>query len=147
MIGMRISQAKGLFFDRQRVKNAVDRTTRRVLSRFGAFVRTRAKSSIRKRKKSAPPGKPPSSHTGLLKKFIFFGYDQYQQSVVIGPVKLNAQGQEVPHTLEQGGVTAISYGKNRGKRIRVEARPFMGPAFDKELQENMPDMWRDSVRR
>jgi len=138
---------KGLFFDRKRVTNAVDRTTRRVLSKFGAFVRTRAKTSIRKRKKSAPPGQPPSSHTGLLKKFIFFGYDQHQQSVVIGPVKLNAKGQEVPHVLEEGGRTAISYGRNRGKRIRVEARPFMGPAFEKEKQESLPDMWRDSIRK
>jgi hypothetical protein len=42
--------AKQGFFDRAKVKNAVDAGTRRVLSRFGAFVRTRARTSIRKRK-------------------------------------------------------------------------------------------------
>jgi len=57
-----------LFFDRQAVISKVDAATRRVLSRFGAFVRQRAKSSIRKRRNPAPPGSPPSSHTGLLKK-------------------------------------------------------------------------------
>ena len=64
---------KQLFFDRQAVISKVDAATRRVLSKFGAFVRRSAKSSIRKLKKPAPPGHPPSSHTGLLKKFIF-GY-------------------------------------------------------------------------
>ena len=36
MIGMRIDQAKGLFFDRAAVTSAADRAQRRVLSRFGA---------------------------------------------------------------------------------------------------------------
>ena len=46
MIGMKLDAAKGLFFDRARVTNAVDRTTRKNLSRFGAFVRKRARTSI-----------------------------------------------------------------------------------------------------
>jgi len=66
MIGVTIDQAKGMFFDRKAVTSAVDRTERRVLSRFGAFVRRGAKSSIRKRKRAAEAGMPPSSHTGLL---------------------------------------------------------------------------------
>ena len=89
MIGFDI---KRMFFDRQAVISKVDAATRRVLSRFGAFVRRSAKSSIRKRKKAAPPGQPPSSHTGLLKKFIFFGYDADRRSVVIGPTRLNQKG-------------------------------------------------------
>ncbi|HOM77081.1 MAG TPA: hypothetical protein PLE88_11240, partial [Anaerohalosphaeraceae bacterium] len=57
-----------LFFDSPKVIRAVDKSTRKVLSRFGAFVRRTAKQSIRKRKKSSTPGTPPSSHTGLLKR-------------------------------------------------------------------------------
>jgi len=68
-------EIKQLFFDSPKVVRAVDRTTRRVLSKFGAFVRRTARSSIRKRKRISEPGSPPSSHSGLLKKFIFFGYD------------------------------------------------------------------------
>ena len=40
-----------LFFDSKKVRRSVDRATRRVLSRFGSFVRRTARSSIRKRKK------------------------------------------------------------------------------------------------
>ena len=89
MIGMKLSKAKLSFFDSKAVTGAVDKATRRVLSRFGAFVRRGAKSSIRKRKRVSKPGEQPSSHTGLLKKFIFFGYDRSRSSVVIGPARLN----------------------------------------------------------
>ena len=88
MIVMTSDQAKGMFFDRKVVTNAVDRAARRVLSRFGAFVRRGARSSIRKRKRVAEPGMPPSSHTGLLKRNIFFLYEPHHSSVVIGPTLL-----------------------------------------------------------
>jgi len=134
-----------LFFDKKAVRDKVDAATRKVLSKFGAFVRQTAKSSIRKRKKPAPPGQPPSSHIGLLKKFIFFGYDPAKRSVVIGPVRLSQKGRgEAPHLLEHGGSTML---KRKGKRTRarIQARPFMGPAMKKE-HPKLPAMWRDSVR-
>jgi hypothetical protein len=87
-----------------------------VLSKFGAYVRTAAKSSIRKRKRASAPGSPPSSHTGLLKRFIYFGYDTAARSVVIGPVPLNqvsftedmrpVRG-TVPESLEYGGTAYV----------------------------------------
>ncbi len=64
MIGMRVD--KRMFFDRKRVVDATDRATRRVLSKFGAFVRQTARRSIRRRRSVSQPGQPPSSHTGLL---------------------------------------------------------------------------------
>ena len=80
---------KAMFFDKAAVIGAVDKATRKVLSKFGAFVRTGARHSLRKRKSTSDPGEPPSSHTGLLKKFILFGYDREHRSVVIGPMRLN----------------------------------------------------------
>jgi len=142
MIGFDI---KRMFFDRQAVVSKVDAATRRVLSKFGAFVRRSAKSSIRKRKKAAPPGQPPSSHTGLLKKFIFFGYDAARQSVVIGPTRLNQKGRgEAPPLLEYGGKTTLKRGGKK-RRVTYQARPYMGPAFEKEKPQ-LPAMWRGSVR-
>jgi len=142
MIGFDI---KRMFFDRQAVISKVDAATRRVLSRFGAFVRRSAKSSIRKRKKAAPPGQPPSSHTGLLKKFIFFGYDADRRSVVIGPTRLNQKGRgEAPPLLEYGGKTTLKRGGKK-RRVTYQARPYMGPAFEKEKPQ-LPAMWRGSVR-
>lgn len=141
MIGFEI---KRMFFDRQAVISKVDAATRRVLSKFGAFVRRSAKSSIRKRKKAAPPGQPPSSHTGLLKKFIFFGYDAARQSVVIGPTRLNQKGRgEAPPLLEYGGKTTLKRGGKK-RRVTYQARPYMGPAFEKEKPQ-LPAMWRGSI--
>ena len=142
MIGFDI---KKCFFDREAVISRVEPATRKVLSKFGAFVRRTAKGSIRNRQRPAPPGSPPSSHTGLLKKFIFFGSDADARSVVIGPARLDRRGRgDAPSLLEHGGQTTL---KRRGKRARAtyRARPYMGPAFEKE-QPKLPAMWRDSVR-
>ena len=143
MIGMKINQAKGLFFDRTAVTNAVDRAERRVLSRFGAFVRRGARSSIRRRKSVSQPGSPPSSHTGLLKRNIFFVYERQRSNVVIGPILLN-KGTDAPAILEHGGSVTR---RRRKKRVRMtyRPRPFMGPAFERE-KPKLPQMWRDSVK-
>jgi len=143
MFGFEITK---LFFDKKAVTSKTDRATRNVLSRFGAFVRRTAKSSIRTRKGISAPGSPPSSHTGLLKKFIFFGYEPQRRSVVIGPARLNQRGRGAlpgaPSLLEYGGVTAA---KGKRKRARYRPRPFMGPAFIKE-RTKMPALWRDSIK-
>jgi len=142
MIGFKITK---LFFDKKAVRDKVDAGTRRVLSKFGAFVRRTARGSIRKRKKPSPPGQPPSSHVGLLKKFIFFGYEPAKRSVVIGPVRLSQKGRgEAPHLLEYGGTGTIQR-KGKRRRAKIRARPFMAPAAEKE-HPKLPAMWRDSVR-
>lgn len=139
---------KQMFFDRKAVTSRLDRTTRKVLSRFGAFVRTGARHSIRKRKGVSKPGEPPSSHTGLLRNFIFFGYDRDRRSVVIGPQRLNQKVGDAPHALEYGGPSAVvegPRGRRRKRRIKVAARPFMGPAFERE-KPKLPAMWANSVK-
>ncbi len=143
MIGMKLNQTKGLFFDRPAVTNAMDRATRRVLSRFGAFVRRGARSSIRKRRAISQPGSPPSSHTGLLKRNIFFVYERQRANVVIGPILLNSAS-DAPALLEHGGNVTR---RRRGKQVRMtyRPRPFMGPAFERE-RPKLPAMWKDSVR-
>ena len=148
MIDMKLGKLGNTFFNHKKVITATDKATRSVLSRFGAFVRRTARSSIRRRKKAAPPGKPPSSHTGLLKRFIFFGYDASRKSVVIGPAKLSGKSDGIPRTLEMGGTTVAPIekkGKRRQKKIAIAARPYMGPAFEKEKPQ-LPDLWRDSIQ-
>lgn len=143
MIGMQLKTAKGLFFDRARVTNAVDRSTRKHLSRFGAFVRTRARSSIRTRRRISEPGQPPTNRTGLLKRNIFFVYEPSRRSVVIGPVLLNSSS-GAPELLEHGG-TVIREVKGRSVRMTYRPRPYMGPAFEEE-QNQLEKLWRNSVR-
>lgn len=147
---MNFQSALSGFFDRKKVMSAVDKATGRVLSRFGAFVRQTARSSIRRRKNPSKPGQAPTNWTGLLKKFLFFRFDRSKRSVVVGPAKLNRKSNDVPQLLEKGGAAPRSErnGRNRnGKRraTRYRARPYMGPAFEKE-QKQLPRLWRDSVK-
>lgn len=143
MIGLKLPLAKGLFFDRAAVTGAVDKATRKVLSKFGAFVRQSARTSIRKRKATSEPEQPPSSHTGLLKRNIFFVFSPETRSVVIGPILLN-KGTDAPRILEHGD-TVVRRRRNRRVRIKYERRPYMGPAFEKE-QSQLPALWRNSVK-
>jgi len=144
VIDMRI---KSMFFDRAKIVRAVSRAKRQVLSKAGAFIRQRARTSIRKRKRTSRPGEPPSSHTGLLRRFILFGYDRRGDSVVVGPVGFRRSS--APNALEFGGRTTVESGRRAKRRrwrvVRIAARPYMGPALEKE-RSNLPPLWRNSVR-
>lgn len=144
MIGIRADQAKGMFFDQAKVKRAAGRAQARVFARFGAYVRRRARQSIRKRRRISKPGEPPSSHTGALKRFIYFVYDRAQQSVIVGPVLLPGKPGDAPEALEYGGRSATIEDGKRASMI-IQPRPFMEPAFEEE-QPKLPGMWRDAIR-
>lgn len=195
-----IAKVKQLFFDTAKVRRLIDERTRSVLSRFGAFVRRAARSSIRPRKRASEPGKPPSSHTGFLRENIQFAYDPRTNSVIIGPTAGNQVFFDrdiqpvhgiVPQILEYGGEAGVievavkdvktgeliwkrrdlrlrgkvalvdklrrnlAAGKkvfrtdgrlvvgtdhHRFRTYRVQARPYMAPAFDNELTE-LPGLW------
>jgi hypothetical protein len=184
-----------MFFDRKPVRDATEAAEKRTLSRAGAFVRTRARGSIRRRKRASNPGQPPTNRTGILKRFIFFGYEPATSSVVIGPTKTNQvfwgptgrpETGTVPNVLEFGGTVGIlqvftpirgsitrgiwervhhtdreddgywsradlrsrrrvGERRQRMKRARIEARPFMWPALQKEAPK-FPDLWRGQIR-
>lgn len=143
MIALGFKATKANFFDRRKVHRAVDGATRRVLARFGAFVRRRAKSSIRKRKATSLPGSPPSSHTGKYRDLIFFAYDVPRRSVVIGPTQSRPDS-SVPRLLEHGGV-ALRRTRTGTVELHYRARPHMGPAFEAEIP-SLPPLWRNAVR-
>ncbi len=130
-----------MFFDRAKVKRKVDAWTRKVLSKFGAFVRQTSRKSIRKRKGTSKPGRPPFSHTGTLKKFLFFGYDADRRSVVIGPVIAPGKAGKAPATLEHGGKVSLP----TGNKTEIAPRPFMQPAFERELP-GVSKLWADSIK-
>ncbi len=149
MITMRI---KDMFFDRHVVIAAVDNAKRKVLSKAGAFIRTAVKTSIRKRKGSAPPGAPPHSHEGSLRRLILFGYDKPADSVVVGPVGFKKSDPPAPSVLEHGGETVVFRrlggrgGKLTSQRVKIAPRPYMAPALEKE-RPKLPLLWRNSVRK
>lgn len=143
------ARVKSLFFDRKAVTSAVDRGTRRVLSKFGAFVRTAARSLIRPRKTISSPGEPPSSHNGKLRKGILFSFEPAKKTVVIGAARFASGPGDAPEALEHGGTsTLVRSARRRGatrKTQVVRKRPFMQPAFDKEKAEH-PQLWKDAIR-
>jgi hypothetical protein len=143
-----IEALKANFFDPDKVIKAVDKAMYRKLSRFGAFVRTRSRSSIRKRKAVSEPGTPPTNRTGLLKKFIYFAYDEQTKTVIIGPAAFR-EGASVPELLEYGGRGTVSkYIRRRGQDLVQgiwKPRPYMRPAYDEELPAFLATL-KDSVK-
>ena len=139
------------------------------LSKAGAFIRQRAKTSIRKRKQTAKPGSPPSSHRGTLRDLILFQYDENTESVVIGPQLFGSHTTPtVPNLLEFGGevngagktiyVTNevgrdangkfVSGGKKKieiSGKLKFHQFPFMQPALDAEM-DNFPGLFEGVVR-
>lgn len=155
-VGFRVREA---FFDRPLVAGRMMEGERKALSKFGSFVRTRARSSIRRPRRMRPselppkqfrifedmrerglkmtlpfapskPGEPPRTPTGIYPDTILFAMDPQSESVVIGPVALARKGRDVPHTLEAGGAARF-----RGKTILIEPRPHMAPALEKERSQ------------
>jgi len=145
------------FFNTAKVIRAMDRATRKALSRAGAFIRTTARRSIRTRKSTSKPGNPPHSHSGELRRRIYFSADLAAQNVVIGPVRFGKG--EAPRLLEFGGTSfrqaAIpmdvcaaeirsDWGDRPVLRHTYRPRPFMGPALEAEAPK-MPDLWRGAI--
>jgi len=148
MFGFKLSEVKKLFFDRERVKRAMDAGTRRALSRFGFEVRRSAKLSIRTAKGPSRPGTPPHSHKHLLRKFIYFAFSPVARSVVIGPTligKGSPYGETtVPEVLEYGGIVETTV-RDRAQVRDYPERPYMRPAFDR-WTKRLPEVWANSVR-
>lgn len=157
----KVNEAKTFFFDRPTV-DQLHEDARRGLGRFGSYVRRTARTSLRKARrmrmselsgeerrtwrirenyarregrplpllpyKASKPGEPPRMRLGLIKKFLFFSYDPQTRSVVIGPAILD-RPTGAPEVLETGGTTTTY----DGRTIHIAARPFMKPAFDKNI--------------
>ena len=88
-INFKIDDVKGAFFDSKKVEDSVSKVEKANLSKAGAFIRRSAIFSIPSGKGSSKPGQPPKSHSGVLKKFIYFAFDPSSRSVVVGPALTN----------------------------------------------------------
>ena len=129
------------------------RVGRRVIVRGLAFVRRRARSSLRRRKRVSQPGQPPSVHSKdkfANLKNIRFTWDQTTESGIVGPVFTNQRNQgfngifargTVPKLHEFGGVATIREKQVAGRWVAVgrrrrasyPPRPFIGPASTAEI--------------
>lgn len=127
-VSMRI---KDVFLDRWAVEQRVDKAKLAVLSKAGAHVRTRARSKLRRRKRTSVRGEAPSVHAKSGEKvrtlrFILFGLAD-DNTVFVGPVGFNQKRQvggewrsgTVPNTLEFG---------RRGVGVREKLENLAAPS-------------------
>lgn len=140
------------FFDRAAVADKIPPAMKRALSRFGAYVRQKAKASLKYGDKSSTPGQPPIVHrskgftrkkkkkgvtvqqpSSPLRELIFFGYDSDKMTVVIGPA-FGGSHTGAPEALEHGGSARVTNANGSTEIVTIGARPFMQPAFDKQLK-------------
>ncbi len=121
-------------FDKQKLIAKSKQANFKNLGHAGAALRLTARRSIRTRQQPSPPGTPPHSRRGQLRRAIAYSLDKQRQLVVIGPER-DAVGKSG---------SAHEYG-GRYLRERYPKRPFMGPALEK-LQDRLPDFWANSVR-
>jgi len=171
-IGFRIRTAR--FFDRDLLK-AISNGHKRALSKFGAFIRSDAKRSmrtarVRKRRKGtrqvvrkgvvvriaksgSPEGTPPRAIYGHIKRFLFFEFDDSKgPNVVVGPWKLQEKTRTkhpVPAIHEQRKKShAFVRRRIKGKTVnqRYPQRPYMVPAFEKN-KKKLRGLYRDVIRR
>ncbi len=129
MIGFTTDDGR-TFFNNGSVKALMRKRTDDALKRFGAFVRQRARSSLKARKKPAAPGKPPSVHEGGLKRLTAFAVDPKTQSVVIGPIAYKSRR---AREIEEGGRLLARSRGGKTTLLRYAPHPWLQPAFEKEL--------------
>lgn len=141
---------KKMWFNQSDVIKKMSKKRRTFLTRYGAFVRTKARSLLNKsggkKNVSSHAGGIPRKHQGNLRRFLFFAYSSKSESVVVGPIVLRGtKGLNVPEVLEHGGigvVTKMVKQKNQRRRrktvvrrVRIDARPYMSPAFEMTTKE------------
>ena len=155
MIGVRMKAISGdNFFDSAKVKKLLTAAKRKSLSKFGAFVRTTARQSIKtaetkksrmartKAKKTgdkmpepifeaSKPGEAPRTRrAGQPIKRILFGYEPDNGGNVVIGFGLTFGGMTgTPGRLERGGSFT---NKRTGRTITVAKRPTLVPTLAKE---------------
>ena len=105
-----------------------------ILRRMGAYVRTVARRKVKTSDKPSPPGSPPHSKTGALKRGLLFGVEKREKRVLIGP------GFKFVGT----SASAHEFG-GKYKKERYPKRPLMGPSL-RESIPHLSKMWREAVK-
>ena len=121
-------------FDEDGLVARVAKASLAVLRRMGAYVRRAAQHKVRSSEKPSPPGTPPHSKTGALKRGILFGVEKRRPSVAIGPSERFVGESMSAH--EFGG---------RYRKERYPKRPLMGPTL-KESAPRLSRLWEDAVK-
>lgn len=125
-----IFKGSGFDLDINKIRRYLRANYKSGLHKIGAYLRKRAKTSLRRRKRVSGPGERPSIHSEddvASLKNIAFVVSSDQTTVLCGPIRLNQRNfvvdvgsQTVPQIMEFGGTV----------RIHEEARKDERPWFD-----------------
>ena len=125
-----------------------ERQDRRTLYRVGGLTRSGIRRNVKRRKKPAPPGRPPHHHVrgrgGL--KFVLYAVNLVRKNVIIGPARTPSKGSRpAPGVQEAGGTTYIKVRRRGVFRSNIGPHPFVGPVF-KELRPRFVKIHADNWR-
>ena len=157
IIAMNFKAARSQLWNAINIKQKMDNASFRANSKFGAYVMYSARRSMKSRDGSSAPGTPPYAHGVENIKSTPIGrvkFDPSIDNVIIGPEKLwNMDSPSTLKALEYGGQSLIVNRRYPGGNKRtvplifsifVRQRPFMHPAFDKELPR-ASYLWKNSL--
>lgn len=114
------------------VLNAVKSRSRDAMAHLAAKVRLAAQSSITTSEEPSPPGSPPHTREGQLRRAIVFSVGE--SDAIVGP-RASVVG-PIGELMEFGGEF---FGRD------YEARPFMGPAPEEAI-DDFAGQWSGSLR-
>lgn len=138
------------FFDSPAVIKRLTEAERRAMSRIGAFIRRRSRTSLRRRKSVSAPGSTPSVHSRsnvATLKNILFAYEASKHRVIVGPVKLNQVNSTdngrltVPEIHEFGATVRIHEMRFRGNGSRDPS-----PWFRRDMRRSIRPWQEARVR-
>ena len=104
----------------RRVREAAEKAARRAFAKAAYRIFRDAQASIQRSTEPSAPGQPPHTRRGQLRRAI--RYDATKDGAVIGPLASMVGDAGAAH--EFGGAF---------RREQFPARPFMGPALEREL--------------
>ena len=119
--------------NRKLIRQKMNQASFQSLGRAGAAIRLTARRSIRRSKRYAPPGSPPRTRHGQLRRAIVYAREGSDR-VLIGPGFAHVGPSAMAH--EFGG---------RFRGHRYPKRALMGPALQKNLPR-LPRFWAGSIR-
>ena len=124
MFGLKLKDAKSMFFDRAAVTSAVDKATRTVLGKFGAYVRRAARASI----KNAQKHRFQVNRRQAIPEFFATSFSSYkrhrteccywssQTKRMVGPVRLDRLSRRTPQKFLSMADTRSSHLEKQGPK-------------------------------
>lgn len=115
------------------VERQAERGSSASLSRAAFLVMAAAKSQLQTGRRPSPPGRPPRTKRGQLRRAIRYAVDRRRGEAVIGPA----------YDMVGTVGAAHEFGGKYRRNVYPE-RPFMGPALNAVIDQ-IPRQFRGSI--